>query len=78
MIKLGIIGAMEQEVETLLAQMEEKTACTKAGSTFYEGKLQGLDVVVVQCGIGKVNAAMCAQVLCDRFAVTHVVNTGIA
>jgi adenosylhomocysteine nucleosidase len=78
MIKLGIIGAMEQEVETLLAQMEEKTACTKAGSTFYEGKLQGLDVVVVQCGIGKVNAAMCVQVLCDRFAVTHVVNTGIA
>lgn len=77
-MKLGIIGAMEQEVETLLEQMENKTAFTKAGSTFYEGKLAGLDAVVVQCGIGKVNAALCVQILCDCFAVTHVVNTGIA
>jgi adenosylhomocysteine nucleosidase len=45
---------------------------------FYEGKLEGLDAVVVQCGIGKVNAAMCAQILCDCFEVTHLVNTGIA
>ena len=73
-MKLGIIGAMEQEVETLLEQMENKTAFTKAGSTFYEGKLAGLDAVVVQCGIGKVNAALCVQILCDCFAVTHVVN----
>lgn len=77
-MKLGIIGAMEQEVETLLEQMENKTAHEKAGSIFYEGKLNGLDAVVVQCGIGKVNAAMCVQVLCDLFEVTHVVNTGIA
>ena len=78
MIKLGIIGAMEQEVETLLAQMENKSAATVAGSTFYEGKLSGLDAVVVQCGIGKVNAALCVQILCDRYGITHVVNTGIA
>ena len=77
-MKLGIIGAMEQEVETLLEQMENKTAFAKAGSTFYEGKLAGLDAVVVQCGIGKVNAALCVQILCDCFGVTHVVNTGIA
>ena len=77
-MKLGIIGAMEQEVETLLEQMENKTAYTKAGSTFYEGELAGLDAVVVQCGIGKVNAALCVQILCDCFSVTHVVNTGIA
>ena len=77
-MKLGIIGAMEQEVETLLAQMEDKVAATKAGSTFYEGKLAGLDAVVVQCGIGKVNAALCVQILCDCYGVTHVVNTGIA
>ena len=77
-MKLGIIGAMEQEVETLLEQMENQTAFVKAGSTFYEGKLAGLDAVVVQCGIGKVNAALCAQILCDCFGVTHVVNTGIA
>lgn len=77
-MKLGIIGAMEQEVETLLEQMENKSAHVKAGSTFYEGKLAGLDAVVVQCGIGKVNAALCVQILCDCFGVTHVVNTGIA
>jgi adenosylhomocysteine nucleosidase len=77
-MKLGIIGAMEQEVETLLEQMENKTAFAKAGSTFYEGKLAGMDAVVVQCGIGKVNAALCVQILCDCFSVTHVVNTGIA
>ena len=78
MKKLGIIGAMTQEVETLLGHMENQTVATWAGSTFYEGKLSGLDVVVVQCGIGKVNAALCAQILCDRYAVTHIVNTGIA
>ena len=78
MIKLGIIGAMEEEVETLLEQMEDKRASTRAGSTFYEGTLNGLNAVVVQCGIGKVNAALCVQILCDCFGVTHVVNTGIA
>jgi adenosylhomocysteine nucleosidase len=78
MTKLGIVGAMQEEVETLLAQMENKTATTVAGSTFYEGKLSGLSAVVVQCGIGKVNAALCVQILSDRFGVTHVVNTGIA
>ncbi len=78
MKKLGIIGAMELEVETLLGVMESKTASEKAGSTFYEGTLSGLPVVVVQCGVGKVNAAICAQILCDCFGVTHLVNTGIA
>ena len=78
MKKLGIIGAMQQEIETLLEAMEEKTASEHAGSTFYSGKLEGLDVVVVQCGIGKVNAALCVQILCDCFGVTHLVNTGIA
>ena len=78
MIKLGIVGAMEQEVETLLEQMENKCTTTKAGSTFHAGSLNGLDVVVVQCGIGKVNVALCVQILCDCFGVTHLVNTGIA
>lgn len=78
MTKLGIIGAMQVEVEILLGAMEEKKAVEKAGSTFYEGILNGLPVVVVQCGVGKVNAAICAQILCDLFEVTHLVNTGIA
>ena len=78
MTKLGIIGAMQEEVETLLALMENKKELRKAGSVFYEGILEGLNVVIVQCGVGKVNAAMCTQVLCDLFEVTHIVNTGIA
>ena len=77
-MKLGIIGAMEQEVETLLGIMENKQSTEKAGSTFHDGVLEGLPVTVVQCGVGKVNAALCTQVLCDCFSVTHLVNTGIA
>ena len=78
MTKLGIIGAMEQEVEALLARMEEKSESERAGSRFYDGMLEGLPVTVVQCGVGKVNAALCTQILCDCFGVTHLVNTGIA
>lgn len=78
MKKLGIIGAMQVEVEILLGEMENRQERVIGGSTFHTGKLEGLDVVVVQCGVGKVNAAMCAQILCDCFGVTHLVNTGIA
>ncbi len=77
-MKLGIIGAMDVEVATLKACMTDKTETTVAGSVYCEGLLEGLQVVVVQCGIGKVNAALCVQILCSQFAVTHVVNTGIA
>ena len=78
MKKLGIIGAMEMEVETLLKQLQDVIVTQKAGSTFYEGVLEEMPVVIVQCGIGTVNAALCVQMLCDCFGVTHVVNTGIA
>lgn len=78
MTKLGIIGAMTVEVEALKEKMENTTVTCQAGMEFCQGKLLGLDAVVVQCGVGKVNAAMCAQILCSSFAVTHLVNTGIA
>jgi adenosylhomocysteine nucleosidase len=65
-------------VETLVEKMENVRESTRAWSTYYEGTLEGQDVVVVQCGVGKVNAAMCAQILCDLYGVTHLVNTGIA
>ena len=77
-MKLGIIGAMEMEVETLLGLLEGKNTTLHAGTAFHEGRLEGLEVVVVQCGIGKVNAALCVQMLCDHYGVTHLVNTGIA
>ena len=60
-MKLGIIGAMQVEVETLVEKLENPVFRSVAGSTYSEGKLVGLDVVVVQCGVGKANAAMCAQ-----------------
>ena len=78
MTKLGIIGAMRVEIETLLAKLENGTSFQRARCTFYEGKLEGLDVVIVQCGVGKVNAAICTQILCDCCGVTHIMNTGIA
>ena len=78
MTKLGIIGAMTVEVETLKDNLKNMTTTQKAGMTFCQGQLEGLDVVVVQCGVGKVNAALCVQILCDCFGVTHVVNTGVA
>ena len=77
-MKLGIIGAMDVEVATLKQKMENPAVTTRAGMEYYEGTLEGLPVVVVQCGIGKINAAMCTQILIDCFAVTHIVNTGIA
>ena len=77
-MKLGIIGAMDVEVATLKEKMENTKTCTRAGSEYVEGTLEGMPAVVVQCGVGKVNAALCAQILCDCYNVTHIVNTGIA
>ena len=78
MKKLGIIGAMQIEVELLVEKLQNRQEANHAGSTYYEGILEGLPVVVVQCGVGKVNAAVSAQVLCSCYGVTHLVNTGIA
>ena len=78
MSKIGIIGAMDLEVDALKAPLETKKELTKAGMTFLEGTLNGANVVIVKCGIGKVNAGMCVQILADLFDVTHVINTGVA
>lgn len=78
MIKIGIIGAMELEVETLKAAMNVTKTLKKAGMDFFEGTLHETPVVVVRSGIGKVNAAICVQILADIFQVTHIINTGIA
>ena len=77
-MKLGIIGAMQVEVDLLKAHMQDMTVSTHAGMEFCEGHLEGLEAVVVQCGVGKVNATMCAQILCSLYSVTHLINTGIA
>lgn len=78
MKKLGIIGAMTVEVETLKGQLEGLTVTQYGGMSFYEGTLENLPVVIVVCGVGKVNAALCVQILIDCFHITHIVNTGVA
>ena len=78
MKKIGIIGAMELEVETLKSKMNVAKTTKKANMEFFEGTLNGVEVVIVRSGIGKVNAGICTQILADIFDVTHIINTGIA
>lgn len=75
---IGIIGAMDVEVDTLKKDMKVKREVQRAGMTFCQGELCGQEAVVVRSGVGKVNAAICTQILIDEFHVTAVVNTGIA
>lgn len=76
--KVGIIGAMDSEVESLKARVENAKVTELSGMEFCEGAIEGVSVVVVKCGVGKVHAAMCAQTLACCFGVTHVINTGVA
>ena len=75
---LGIIGAMEVEVVRLKEAMKDVAVKEKAGMEFYQGTLGGCPSVVVRSGVGKVNAALCTQILVDDFGVNRIVNTGIA
>lgn len=75
---IGIIGAMDEEVAQIVEVMTIEKGENKAQMNFKQGKLNGKDVVVVRSGIGKVNAAVCTQVLADDFKVDYVINTGIA
>jgi adenosylhomocysteine nucleosidase len=78
MNKVGIIGAMDEETKQLKGKMKEVQVSKKAGMEFYSGILEGKETVVVQSGIGKVNAAICTQILIDEYNVQAVINTGIA
>lgn len=75
---IGIIGAMEIEVTTLKERMQVEEIVTIASMDFFKGTYHGKNVVVVRSGIGKVNAAICTQILADRFHATAIINTGIA
>lgn len=76
--RTGIIGAMEEEVALLKKKMELEVLVKKASMEFYQGVLNGREVVIVRSGIGKVNAGLCAQILVDVFNVSRLINTGIA
>lgn len=75
---IGIIGAMDQEVAILKQHMRTEEIVEKATLEFYKGELMGRKVVIVRSGIGKVNAALCAQILADVFHVDYLINTGVA
>jgi adenosylhomocysteine nucleosidase len=75
---IGIIGAMSAEVEALKAKIENPRTERISGAEFVSGRLSGKDVVVAQCGIGKVFAAICAQTMILRYGATTLINTGVA
>ncbi|NWO20948.1 5'-methylthioadenosine/adenosylhomocysteine nucleosidase [Oribacterium sp. oral taxon 102] len=77
-MKIGIIGAMEEELSRLREALSEGTEEERGGLRFFSGKLSGREAVLVRSGIGKVNAGACTQLLIDRFQVDCVINTGIA
>ena len=78
MKRIGIIGAMAQEVEHLSSLLKQRRTRTHVGCTFHEGKLYGVDVVILQSGIGKVNAAIGTTLLLDLFQPEAIINTGSA
>ncbi len=75
---IGIIGAMDNEIELLKHSMDVESTETLTGMTFYRGTIGGRPVVLVRCGIGKVNAAICAQTLIHRYGAEKIINTGVA
>lgn len=78
MNKIGLIGAMEEEIDILKHFISNEEVTNRADMIFYKGQLNGLDTVVVRSGIGKVNAAIAAQILISEFNVDCIINTGVA
>lgn len=75
---IGIIGAMNEELEVLLKDMKNQKEVKRNDLTFYEGDLWGQHVVAVVSGVGKVNAASCTQILSSEFNVKSLINIGVA
>ncbi|MBQ8828436.1 MAG: 5'-methylthioadenosine/adenosylhomocysteine nucleosidase [Clostridia bacterium] len=74
---IGIIGAMKIEIDGLKAVMTDKKSKTVSGVEFVSGKINGHDVVVAVCGIGKVFAAICAEAMILKYNVDLIINTGV-
>ncbi|GAB3071030.1 5'-methylthioadenosine/adenosylhomocysteine nucleosidase [Salinicoccus sesuvii] len=75
---IGIIGAMKSEIDILLEWMDVESTDSLAHAKVYQGKLEGQDVVLVESGIGKVNASMITALLLERYYVRIIINTGVA
>ena len=77
-MKFGIIGAMSSEVELLINALEDLKTTDIKGYKFFEGKYKDKELVVIESSIGKVNSAICTQILIDNFNPDFVINSGIA
>lgn len=75
---IGIIGAMDEEIEILLKNINLSKKEIKARMEFNIGTIWGNQVIVVRSGIGKVNAAVCTQILIDDYNVERIINVGVA
>ncbi|PKG38393.1 5'-methylthioadenosine/S-adenosylhomocysteine nucleosidase [Psychromonas sp. Urea-02u-13] len=77
-MKIGIIGAMDEEVSILKAKLENIQTTNIAGCEFYQGQLNGKEVILTKSGIGKVAAAVATTLLLERFQPDTIINTGSA
>ncbi len=77
-MRIAIIVAMSKELNLLLALMEDKKEVSVNGFTYHRGTLEGREVIAMQCGIGKVNAAIGTLGMIDTFHPDVVINTGVA
>jgi len=75
---IGIIGAMDIEVNGLIARMTETESKAIGGFVFTKGKIFGKDVVISKCGIGKVFGSMCAQTMILEYSPSCIINSGVA
>lgn len=76
-VDIGIIGAMEPEVESIIASLTNAEYESVSGITFHTGKIGEKTVAVARCGIGKVFAALCAEIMILKYAPSLLVNTGV-
>ena len=77
-VDIGIIGAMDIEVDALKDALTEKSVTRVSGIDFYSGKLLNKDVVVAKCGVGKVFSAVTAEIMVLKFNLDAIINTGVA
>lgn len=77
-MRIGIIGAMDEEIALYKEAMKETATTVRAGITYYTGQMEGKPVVLCKSGVGKVNAAVTTQILIDQFQVDRVIFTGVA
>ncbi|WP_210609527.1 5'-methylthioadenosine/S-adenosylhomocysteine nucleosidase [Priestia flexa] len=77
-MKVAIIGAMEEEVTILRDKVENREETVIAGCEYSTGTINGVEVVLLKSGIGKVNAALSTAILLEKFQPDYVINTGSA